>query len=283
MNPLKQHNASAVQTQEGPSNGSEVLLAVRNLCKDFGALRAVNDVSLDVRRGQIFAVIGPNGAGKTTLFNVVTGVYPATSGEVVFCGNSTLGLPDYKLADLGIGRTYQLVRLFKDMAVLENVQIGTHCRTKSGTFDALFNTQRERREESWSRERSLELLRFVGLQEYYWCLARQLSYGDQRRLEVARALATQPKLLLLDEPTAGMNQSEKEKMMSLIKALRDSGVTIVLIEHDMNVVMGLSDRILVLDHGVMIAEGTPREIRSDETVIEAYLGKGFRREPTANR
>jgi len=265
-------------SQDGLRRASDGFLKIRSVSKHFGALKAVDEVSFEVQEGQIFSVIGPNGAGKTTLFNVMTGIYPATGGQVTFLGQDILGLPPHQITDLGLARTYQIVRVFDNMSVLENVQVGFHCRTKAGVWDAIFSTQRAKEEKIRSRERGLELLERVGLQGHAQELARSLPLGSRKRLQVARALATEPRALLLDEPTAGMNRSEKQEMMALVNDVRDAGVTVLLVEHDMNVIMGISDWIVVLDYGVKIAEGTPEEIQNIETVIEAYLGRGLAHE-----
>jgi branched-chain amino acid transport system ATP-binding protein len=257
---------------------STSLLVVEGLSKHFGALRAVDNVSFEVEKGQILAIIGPNGAGKTTAFNCITGVHPATSGKVTFLGQNTLTLPEHKVTEVGIARTFQKIRVFKNLSVLDNVLIGMHCRTRSGVWDALARTPHQRDEEESARRQAMQLLRFVGIDEHWWCLARELAYGDQKRLEVARALAAEPTLLLLDEPVAGMNPAEKDEMVSLVYTIRDRGITVLLVEHDMNVVMGISDKIVVLNHGEKICEGTPYEVQCTEAVVEAYLGRGYQRE-----
>lgn len=250
-----------------------MLLELKQISKSFGGIKALSDVNFAISEGQILGLIGPNGAGKTTIFNMITGVFPPTTGSIMFERRNLENMLPHIITELGIARTFQNIRLFGHMSALENIKVGMHTVTKSGYWASLLHLPRQKREEAHVQERSMELLEFVGLRDFADIRSDTLAYGQQRRLEIARALATNPKLLLLDEPAAGMIESETHQLMELIRKIRDNGMTVLLVEHDMPLVMNLCDKVVCINFGVKIAEGPSEVIQNHPDVIEAYLGK----------
>ena len=263
------------QMQAKTMSATTSILEITNLTKNFGGVTAVSDVDISVQQGQIASLIGPNGAGKTTLFNCVTGLEPPTEGSVKFQNQNIVGMRPDQIAEIGMARTFQNIRLFSDLSVLDNVKIGRHCRSKSRLWSSITRNQKQRQEESYITSHAFQQLSFVGLEGVRDQLAGNLSYGDQRRVEIARALAMGPELLLLDEPAAGMNPQETQQLIELIHAIREQGITILLIEHDMKLVMEISEWVTVIAQGEKISAGEPEAVQNDERVIKAYLGESY--------